>query len=803
MGKILIVGSGVSGCTAGLELAEQGHSVSIIESGNRIGGKVLSYCCKATDECSRCGVCIAHTIIADALAHPGIEIITSASVLDVQNSDRRVAVTITCTDPRIMHRRCTRCDACLAACPAKSIAKYDRGGLIFYAVDHETCIRSKGGECAKCAEACGASAISLVDEASETETMADAVLIATGHRAYNATEKPALGLGRLKGVITAEEAERILSTQTYLGTPSSDVAFVQCVGSRDPAIGRNYCSAVCCAYATRMARALKHRNPDGKVTVYFIDLQNFDKTFAHMRNSVVGEGVNLVRAVPFEIDRSTHEKLRLKIETADGTEGVAEHDIVVLSVGLGPDENAGSVASLFGLDQNEFGFFRSDNPNVFVAGTCEEPRSITDAIASARSAAARIVGLLPRPALRKSPNADAARTGAATVALNQRVMVIGAGIAGSSIARKLTDYGYETILVEHSDAIGGRITTDVYESIDFANLLSGVDVLKGTRVLGLAGNIGSFALTIGTGAKSDVIECGAIVACSGSRELSDDENICDDDRIRSIADMQGALEKCTAKEKPRRVAVLLDVRMEETKASTEMALRFLLDMRVRYRIESCLFCREVRVSSLELEKLYERARIAGVDIVKYDGELGIQTYEDGVRVAARDVLLGDDVEIAFDMVGVSPFGMNDSADAKLAKILGIDVDQAGHMQNNNVHVFPALTNRPGVFVVGACRGRQFLRDITTDADATALAVHSLLSQQTLDVDPSTITIDATKCAMCLTCVRICPHAAMTTDVEKRVAVAVPEACQGCGTCVAECPARAIELCRPAMAGGPD
>ncbi len=383
MSKFVIVGSGITGCTAGFELAQQGHAVTIIEALSQIGGKVLSYCCKATDECSKCGACIAHTRIYEALHHKKITFLAGATVEFFDNKGKKTALTVTHANPVINHAKCTACNACLEVCPAKCITRYTRGELSQYSIDYTRCLLHNGKECNKCVTACTESAITGENATNQVKISADGVLVATGHEPYNAALKPRFGYSRFDNVLSGAEAEDILSGQAYLKKPSEDVAFIQCVGSRDPLIGRNYCSSVCCAYALRIAGILKYRNTEAKVTVYYIDIQNFDKTFSLLRKDLIDGGIEFIRGIPFSIEQNGNGKLRLKIEGASGTETTAEHDVVVLSVGMGPCDGADSLSELFGLERNEFGFFNSAAPNVFVAGTCKEPQTISDSIASA------------------------------------------------------------------------------------------------------------------------------------------------------------------------------------------------------------------------------------------------------------------------------------------------------------------------------------------------------------------------------------------------------------------------------------
>jgi heterodisulfide reductase subunit A-like polyferredoxin len=138
-------------------------------------------------------------------------------------------------------------------------------------------------------------------------------------------------------------------------------------------------------------------------------------------------------------------------------------------------------------------------------------------------------------------------------------------------------------------------------------------------------------------------------------------------------------------------------------------------------------------------------------------------------------------------------GVSVSADPELARLFGVSTDSLGQLQANNVTLFPGQTNRPGIFAVGPCRGQPYPPRIRSEADATALSVHSLLSPGHLVVELSQPVVDPDKCVLCLTCVRSCPHKAMVVDRQKGAAASSPEACQRCGICAGECPARAIEL----------
>ncbi len=389
MKSALVVGAGVTGCSAALELARRGTSVTILERSGRIGGKVLSYCCKATDSCSRCGVCVAHEAIAEALRHPKIRFVPNAVVESVDDSGARIALRAAIRGPRIDLRACIDCGKCAKACPEKSISRYSRGGLVQYSVDLSTCRVAAGSECTLCAKACPVDAIDASEPGQSLRIAADGVLVATGHETFDPVVKPRLGYRRLPNVMTGLEAEQALAGRLDLGPGS--VAFIQCVGSRDPSLDRNFCSGVCCAYALRMARVLKTRNPQSDVTVYYIDIQHFDKEQSAFRADVQRAGVKLVRGIPSSVSPSGG-RLALTIDDPATGSTTALHDTVVLSVGMRSADGAEDVAARFGLGRDAFGFFSAASGRIRAAGTCVEPQSMIEAMASGRAAALALAG---------------------------------------------------------------------------------------------------------------------------------------------------------------------------------------------------------------------------------------------------------------------------------------------------------------------------------------------------------------------------------------------------------------------------
>jgi len=284
---------------------------------------------------------------------------------------------------------------CLEACPAGCISRHEKAGLVQYAIDYSKCLLHKEKECSLCVDACPGKAISGGRKASSLTLSADALLVATGHQAYDAALKIRLGYSRFPGVVTASEVEEILGRQETLDPPNQSIAFIQCVGSRDPKEGKNYCSAVCCAFALRFARLLKKKDKKTDISIYYIDLQNFDKTFDKFRSELAEDGIRFIRSIPFRAEQSASGRLKLYVENPGSGETVVEHDKVVLSTGMGPNRDADRLAAMLHIPRSEFGFFttvapgsgRTATPGIFVSGTCHEPQGLADCMASAKAVA--------------------------------------------------------------------------------------------------------------------------------------------------------------------------------------------------------------------------------------------------------------------------------------------------------------------------------------------------------------------------------------------------------------------------------
>jgi heterodisulfide reductase subunit A len=336
---------------------------------------------------------------------------------------------------------CLACGACASVCPTgaiklediKNISKnepipllsefdtglrlrspiyvpYPQGVPNVPVIDRDSCVHYLTGECKICETVCKAGAIKYDQEDEIIELEAGAVILAPGYELFNPEVKPELGYGRFPNVITSLEFERILSASgPYAGEISrpydrkrpEKIAFIQCVGSRE--VETNYCSAVCCMYATKEAILVKEHHPETDITIFFIDLRAFGKGFERYYERAKNMGIKYVRFKPSSVDEIPGTKdLNILYQKEDGKTVAEKFDLVVLSCGLTPPSAAEELAEKFNIELNEFGFCQTglftpvetSQEGVYACGLFTGPKDIPETVMQGSAAASKTLALL-------------------------------------------------------------------------------------------------------------------------------------------------------------------------------------------------------------------------------------------------------------------------------------------------------------------------------------------------------------------------------------------------------------------------
>jgi len=431
----LVIGGGIAGMQAALDIADAGYKVDLVEKEPSIGGHMAQL--DKTFPTLDCSACILTPKMVEVAQHENITLYTYSQVENVDGYVGNFKVTIRQKARSVDMSKCTGCGECWSHCPKKVPSEFDRGlserRAIYVpfpqavpnvpVIDRDNCRYFQEGKCKACEKRCPAGAIDYEQEDQLLEKEYGAIVVATGYELLNLDEFGEYGYGKYKDVITSLDFERLINssgpTGGHLQRPSDGkepkrVAFISCVGSRDKNRGKNYCSKVCCMYNAKHAILLKEKIPGSQAYVFYIDIRTAGKGYeefqrraceeygaVYLRGNVArvyeeGDGL-IVRGV----DTLSNEPVELKV------------DMVVLAAAITPQPDALQVARMLGINTDENSFFTEAHPKlrpvetqmagIFLAGACQGSKDIPETVAQAGGAASKAVALLGKQVLYSNP----------------------------------------------------------------------------------------------------------------------------------------------------------------------------------------------------------------------------------------------------------------------------------------------------------------------------------------------------------------------------------------------------------------
>jgi heterodisulfide reductase subunit A len=420
IGAVLVVGGGVSGVQAALDIAGFGFKVYLIDQSPSIGGVMAQL--DKTFPTNDCSMCILAPKLVEAGRHPNITIITNAEITGLSGNAGNFQVKILKRSRYINEDKCNGCGLCEKKCPVEAVDAYNKGLSdrsaihidypqavpLKYAIDREKCIG-----CGICQGICRAGAVEYEQEDTEAALKIGSIILAPGFEPFDASLKKEYGYGRFQNVVTSIEFERILNASGPYGgvilRPSDGeiprrIAFIQCVGSRDAHVGNNYCSAACCMYSIKEAIIAREHAPiELKSTIFYMDIRAYGKEFDKYYNRAREEyGVKFVRSRVAGVteDPSTNNLFAHYVE--EEKPKTEEFDMVVLSLGMQPPKNVKKLAEVLGIKLNKYDFCRTNSfspvetskPGIFVCGAFAAPKDIPESVAQASAAAAKASSLI-------------------------------------------------------------------------------------------------------------------------------------------------------------------------------------------------------------------------------------------------------------------------------------------------------------------------------------------------------------------------------------------------------------------------
>jgi heterodisulfide reductase subunit A len=420
--RVLVIGGGIAGITAAIDLGNAGYEVVMVERLPSVGGRMLQL--SETFPTLDCAQCTLTPRTVETGQHPNIKLYTYAEVENISGEAGNFTVKIKRKPTYVNWDKCTGCGTCQEKCPAKVPSMFERDagkGKAIYTlspqavpnkpvINADYCRMLTKGKCGVCAKVCPVDAIDYKQKESYFEENVGAVIVASGFRIYDKANLKDYGAGNIPDVIDGLTMERFLSasgpTTGVVKRPSDgkipkEVVFVQCAGSRDPEFHKPYCSRICCMYTAKHAKLFKHKVHDGKAYIFFIDIRSTGKGYEQfIQQTMEEERVIYVRGKISKIFQHKDKVVVWGSDTLTGEKIEIKADMVVLAAAVEPNPENYKLAEILNIELDSNGFFKetdyklgsneTSREGIYLAGCCQGIRDIADSTAHASAAASKV-----------------------------------------------------------------------------------------------------------------------------------------------------------------------------------------------------------------------------------------------------------------------------------------------------------------------------------------------------------------------------------------------------------------------------
>ncbi len=433
----LVIGGGIGGIQAALDIANCGHKVIMVEKNPSIGGKMAQL--SETFPTLDCSQCILTPRMVEVAQHPNITLYSYAEIEQVDGFIGNFKVTIRQKAKSVIEKNCTGCGICIEKCPIKKIPDEFNAGLgsrtAIYVpfpqavpnkpvIDRSNCTYFLKGKCGLCKKVCPAEAIDFEQQDEFIKVDVGAIVAATGFDIKHSDFFPEYGYGKYPDIIDGLQFERLASasgpTLGVIKRPSDgkepqNIVFIACAGSRDPAKGIDYCSKICCMYTAKHAMLYKHKNHHGNATVFYMDIRAGGKMYDEfVRRAIEEDDVNYIRGRVSKIYEKNGKLIVRGVDTLlDGKPIEIEADMVVLATAIVANSDAEQLAQKLHISYDPYKFFAEAHPKlkpvetntagIMLAGVCQAPRDIPETVSQASGAAAKVACLFAKDELTREP----------------------------------------------------------------------------------------------------------------------------------------------------------------------------------------------------------------------------------------------------------------------------------------------------------------------------------------------------------------------------------------------------------------
>lgn len=852
--RVAVIGAGISGMHAALEMAEAGCHVTLIDKAPAIGGILTQLDHQFPND--HCGMCrILPMIRRDeslqfcvrkGLIHENIEILTGTTVTAIDGTPGNMSVSVTTHPEGVDQNLCTECGRCEAVCPVAVDDLFNASLSLRKAIykpiphqltpkriiDWDACTR-----CGECESTCPESAIRAADAAPSHAVLNTAAVIYTpGVELFDPSSEDIYGCEIQPNVVTALGFERILNSIGPLEgkplrpsdhQPIRKIAWIQCVGSRNIMIGAHHCSTACCMFAVKEA-VMAHRKigNDVETTIFYMDMRTFGRDFQRYKDRAEQDfGVRFVRCRIHSIEPSENPG-DLAISYVDAAGKLIEEvfDLAVLSNGQKPG---------FSLPD----FARHDG--VEVIDSPHRLKDISESIILSGISAGRTLTKFYRQGLLPDESGESVHPepetgfrheqaiGNAEIVINpdrkrlsrpekgrpveKSALIVGGGPAGLSAANTLAAVGAHVTLVEKEDHLGGNVSRIYSKETEQAieKIISDVSnnpritVCLNAAVIWSRGVPGRFVSRIRYRSGDEkILVHGAVILATGGRPAQTNAfGFGSHERIISQFDLEKQIaDSAFASHPPKSVVMIQCAGSREEPANYCSRICCIKALTNAIAIKQIFPDTDIRIFYRDImtpgdsEKIYTQARRKGILFIPFDvnAKPTVRIENEKIEISGYDPVLGENITLKPDLTVLS-VGVSPNPIDELSKVFRISRTVDGFLAEADYKWRPLDTLKQGIFIAGLARAPQNAEESMKEGEAAAYRALRILSQNVLEAQKVTAVVRHAICSLCELCVESCPYGARFIDSEQNKIMVDIAACQGCGACAAVCPNSATLL----------
>ena len=881
-GSVLVIGGGIAGIQTSLDLTELGYKVYLVEEKASIGGHMAQF--DKLFPNNDCSLCVLAPKMVSVYRNPNIELLTLSKVIKASGTSGNFNVTILKHPRYVDESKCRGCGDCAARCPKievpnlfdmnlgkrKSIyIPFPQATPPVYIIDPELCLFLNRNVCGVCQKVCQAKAIDFEQQSEEININVGAIVVATGFDMLG-KELGAKWSYSSKNVINALEYERMLSPtgpfSTHILRPSDEkepkhLAFIQCVGLGYSEDDIPYCSRVCCMYTAKNAKLTKEYADNIEITVFRHNIRVFGRDFYEYTKTAQEEyGINYINSKILNIEENpeTNDLIINYKDMASRKEKSYKANLLVLAAPLIPSEGTKELANILGIELDQYNFFKSHSyfnkslstkQGIYLSGFIQSPMNISETVTNASGVASEIANLLKSVRFSKiKERAIDILPEKQIIKMTPRALVIGGGVSGMTAALNLGNQGFETILLEKQNHLGGNLN---YINLLYPTQQSGSDFLfnieeevrnhpnikifLNTNIENITGSIGNYDIKFfDINNKVRNIEVGIIIIATGGQEFKPTglfQYNKNNKNVLTLLELEDKLKskKYTWIKKIKHITFILCVKARQKEGfsycSNVCCSNAIKNMKILKEINPDIqihvLFRDLHMAKKEFEEIFsERKYVA--DYVKYDlknlPEI-IKIREDPEKYLIKvldDRNPNQFIELKSDLLILATPLIPPDDLKHLSQLLDLPLDENGFFIEAHRKLRPLDFKGQGVFVCGSAQWPKNIQDCISEANGAAGRASRFLSLEKISTTKvellsfllsiecffKDMEVNIDKCNGCGRCVEICEFKAISlidakqeyedVSVPAKKAYINPAICKGCGRCAATCRLKAIE-----------